>query len=75
MKWMGLMKGHSGSSKSTIAWAMGRALVWPVIDKDDVRDWFWFFDEVSAQAARYAYAAMWQPVEKSLQEILVKLYE
>jgi predicted kinase len=66
MKWMVLMKGHPGSGKSTIARAMGRALVWPVIDKDDVRDWFWFFDEVNAQAGRYAYDAMWQLAETQL---------
>jgi predicted kinase len=66
MKWMVLMKGHPGSGKSTIARAMGRALVWPVIDKDDVRDWFWFFDEVNPQAGRYAYDAMWQLAETQL---------
>jgi predicted kinase len=66
MKWMVLMKGHPGSGKSTIARAMGRALVWPVIDKDDVRDWFWFFDEVNDQAGRYAYDAMWQLAETQL---------
>eukprot|EP00249_Psilotum_nudum_P010039 c22298_g1_i1 orf=122-796(+) len=32
------MKGHPGSGKSTIARAIGRALHWPVVDKDDIRD-------------------------------------
>jgi predicted kinase len=66
MKWLVLTKGHPGSGKSTVARALGRALVWPVIDKDDVRDWFWFFDEVNPQAGRYAYDAMWQLAETQL---------
>lgn len=33
-----LMKGSPGTGKSTIAGALGRALGWPVVDKDDVRD-------------------------------------
>ena len=66
MKWLVLMKGHPGSGKSTIARELGRTLVWPVIDKDDVRDWFWFFDEMNPEAGRYAYDAMWQLAETQL---------
>lgn len=66
MKWLVLMKGHPGSGKSTIARALGRTFGWPVIDKDDVRDWFWFFDEVNPEAGRYAYDAMWQLAETQL---------
>jgi predicted kinase len=66
MQWLVLMKGHPGSGKSTIARALGRRSGWPVIDKDDVRDWFWFFDEVNPQAGRYAYDAMWQLAETQL---------
>ena len=33
------MKGHPGSGKSTLARSLGRSLHWPVIDKDDVRDY------------------------------------
>jgi predicted kinase len=66
MKWLVLMKGHPGTGKSTIARELGRTLIWPVIDKDDVRDWFWFFDEVNPKAGRYAYDAMWQVAETQL---------
>jgi len=66
MKWLLLMKGHPGSGKSTIARALGRKLNWTLIDKDDVRDWFWFFDEVNSKAGRYAYDAMWQLAETQL---------
>jgi predicted kinase len=60
------MKGHPGSGKSTVARWLGRALAWPVIDKDDVRVWFWFLDDVNPQAGRYAYDAMWQLAETQL---------
>ena len=66
MKSLVLMKGHPGSGKSTIARELGRTLVWPVIDKDDVRDWFWYFDEMNPEAGRYAYDAMWQVAETQL---------
>lgn len=66
MKWLILMKGHPGSGKSTIARALGRALVCPVVDKDDVLDWFWFLDETNPKAGRYAYDAMWQLAETQL---------
>src|SRR5581483_6260588 len=32
------MKGFAGSGKSTLARALSRELVWPLIDKDDVKD-------------------------------------
>ena len=33
-----LLKGHPGSGKSTLAAGLARALRWPLVDKDDVRD-------------------------------------
>ena len=36
--WFIAMKGFAGSGKSTLARALSRELVWPLIDKDDVKD-------------------------------------
>jgi predicted kinase len=36
--WLITMKGPPGSGKSTIARALSKRLVWPLIDKDDIRD-------------------------------------
>jgi len=49
------LKGFSGSGKSTLGRALSRRLDWPIIDKDDIKD---FIDGRARDAGGLAYAVM-----------------
>ncbi len=56
-------KGHPGSGKSTLSRALGRALSWPVIDKDDIKD---VLDGRSPDAGGLAYEVMFSIARRQL---------
>jgi predicted kinase len=55
--------GAPGSGKSTLGRALSRALHWPVIDKDDVRD---LLDDATPDAGGLAYAVMFNVARRQL---------
>ena len=57
-----LLKGHPATGKSALADALARALCWPLIDKDDVKD----FTLTLPGGNELAYAIMWQIVARQL---------
>lgn len=67
------MKGHPGSGKSTIARSLGRALHWPVLDKDDIRDCSQILETAlpppiaSSLLNSFSYLALWQIAHTQLQ--------
>ncbi len=56
------MKGHPATGKSTLAYALARALQWPLIDKDDIKDQTLGLPHDN----QLAYAIMWQVVATQL---------
>jgi predicted kinase len=56
-------KGHPGSGKSALSDALGRALGWPVVDKDDIKD---VLDGRSPDAGGLAYEVMFRVVQRQL---------
>lgn len=56
------MKGHPATGKSTLAYALARALQWPLIDKDDIKD----HTLGLPNANDLAYAILWQVVATQL---------
>ncbi len=57
------MKGHPATGKSILAQTLAMHLRWPLIDKDDVKDYV-----VTVPGGnQLAYAIMWQVVERQLQ--------
>jgi predicted kinase len=56
------MKGHPATGKSTLARALARALGWPLIDKDDVKD----YTLALPAGNELAYAITWQVVATQL---------
>ncbi len=56
------MKGHPATGKSNLAYALARALHWPLIDKDDVKDHTFALPTGNL----LAYAIMWQLVERQV---------
>ncbi len=57
-----LLKGHPATGKSTLAQALARHWAWPLIDKDDIKD---FTAELPA-GNRLAYDIMWRLAETEL---------
>ncbi len=57
-----LFKGHPGTGKSTLAQALARRLRWPLIDKDDVKD----FTMNLPDGNILAYDIAWRVVETQL---------
>jgi predicted kinase len=57
------LKGHPGSGKSTLSHALGQALGWPIIDKDDVKD---VLDGRSPDAGGLAYEVMFSIARRQL---------
>jgi predicted kinase len=57
-----VMKGHPGTGKSTLAQALARALRWPLLDKDDVKDHTLGLPEGNT----LAYAVLWQMMATQL---------
>lgn len=62
------MQGHPGSGKSTLAHSLARALRWPLVDKDDIRDALEpLTPQVpAAQLNVISYEAMWAVTERQL---------
>jgi predicted kinase len=59
------MKGHPATGKSTVAGALARRLRWPLIDKDDAKDFL--LDIADAETANTrSYAIMWQVARTQL---------
>jgi predicted kinase len=56
-------KGHPGSGKSALSHALGRALGWPVVDKDDIKD---VLDGRSPDAGGLAYEVSFGVVRRQL---------
>ncbi len=56
------MKGLPGCGKSTLAQALGQALAWPVIDKDDILEEL----PLDAASGAMAYRIMWRLVRRQL---------
>lgn len=56
------MKGHPATGKSTLAYTLARALQWPLIDKDDIKDHTLGLPHDN----ELAYAIMWQVVQTQL---------
>lgn len=67
------MKGHPGTGKSTIARSLGRALQWPVLDKDDIRDCSLALQAALPPASAaallnsFSYLALWRLAHTQLQ--------
>ena len=57
-----LLKGHPATGKSTLAQALARRGAWPLIDKDDIKD----FTAELPSGNRLAYDIMWRLVETEL---------
>ncbi len=58
-----LFKGHPGTGKSTLAVALARALHWPLIDKDDIKDFIYALPGGNV----LAYEIMWQIARRQLE--------
>ena len=56
------MKGHPATGKSTLAYALARALKWPLLDKDDIKDQTLGLPNDN----ELAYAILWQVVVTQL---------
>ncbi len=56
------MKGHPATGKSVIAETLARRLLWPLTDKDDIKDHLLDLPDANERA----YAIMWQIVGKQL---------
>lgn len=68
------MKGHPGCGKSTLARSLGRALRWPVLDKDDIRDCTRPLEAALSQHPSsssllnaFSYQTLWRLTETQLQ--------
>jgi predicted kinase len=56
------MKGHPATGKSTLARALAQALCWPLLDKDDIKD----YTLAAPGGNELAYAILWQVVATQL---------
>ncbi len=61
--WLIVFRGVAGSGKSTVSRALGRALGWPVVDKDDVKD---ILDGHADDAGGLAYLVMFNVARRQL---------
>lgn len=57
-----LFKGHPGTGKSTLATALARRLVWPLLDKDDIKDHLFQLPNSSY----LSYEVLWQLTRRQL---------
>jgi predicted kinase len=58
-----MLKGHPATGKSTLALALARRLAWPLIDKDDIKDYTYQLP----QGNLLAYDIMWQLTRQQLE--------
>lgn len=57
-----LLKGHPATGKSALALALAQRLVWPLIDKDDIKDYLYQLPQGNA----LSYEIMWHIVRHQL---------
>ena len=58
-----LLKGHPATGKSALAHALAQRLAWPLIDKDDIKDYLYTLPQGNA----LSYKIMWHIVRHQLQ--------